>query len=110
MDRPVKVKILDDEYLIKSDVDEEQVRFIAEFLDERLREIRRETPGITQRRLVMVAAFHIASEYLQVLHERDRRTHSMGERARSLIREIDMLLNDEGIGSSANMHEEAGRG
>ena len=110
MDRPVKVKILDDEYLIKSDVDEEQVRFIAEFLDKRLREIRHETPGLTQRKLVMVAAFHIASEYLQVLHEREGRGHSMGDRVRSLIREIDTLLNDDGIGSSANMHEKAGRG
>ena len=92
MDRSVKVKILDDEYFIRSDVDEEQVRLIAQFLDGRLRELRRETPGLSQRRLVMLAAFHIASEYLQALRERDGLIHSMDGRARSLIREIDTVV------------------
>ena len=41
MEEPIRVRILDHEYLLRSDEDEKQVQEVAQFVDEKLREIRR---------------------------------------------------------------------
>jgi cell division protein ZapA len=58
--QPVKVKILDQEYLIKSEEDSEQVYRIAEYVNEKLREIKDNTEGLSDKKVAMLAALTIA--------------------------------------------------
>lgn len=91
MEKPVKVKIFDHEYLIKSDENEEQVQKIAEFLNDRFNEIRADMEGLTEGKTAILAAFHIASDYFQVLRERDDLVRDIQNRARSLNSQIDSV-------------------
>ena len=91
MDQPVKVRILDHEYLVKSEEDQKQVQKVAEFVNERLKEIKDNTLGLSETKTALLAAFHIASEYFQALKERDDLAKKVQDRARALNVQIDSI-------------------
>ena len=91
LEKPVRIKIFDHEYLIKSDVDEDQVRYIAEYVNERFKEVRERTNGISEGKTAILAAFYIASDYFQILKERDSLAREIQDRSRSLNSRIDSL-------------------
>ncbi len=91
MEKPIKVKIFNHEYLIKSDEDEAQVQNIAKFLNDRFREIREDTKDLSEGKTAILAAFHIASDYFHVLKERDDLVRDIQNRARSLNYQIDSI-------------------
>jgi len=91
LEQPVKVRILDHEYFIRSDEGEEQVQRVAEFVDERFKEIRDNSQGLSETKTAIMAAFHIASEYFQVLKDRDDQEKDVQNRVRDLISQIDSI-------------------
>ena len=91
MEKPVKVKLFDHEYMVKSDEDEEQVQKIATFLNDRFREIREEMEDLSEGKTAILAAFHIASDYFQLLREHDDLVKNIQNRARSLNYQIDSI-------------------
>jgi cell division protein ZapA len=91
LEKPIKVKIFDHEYMVKSDEDEEQVQKIAEFLNDRFSEIRKDMEDLSEGKTAILAAFHIASDYFQVLKERDDLVRDIQNRARSLNYQIDSI-------------------
>lgn len=91
MEKPIKVKLFDHEYLVKSDEDEEQVQKIATFLNDRFREIREEMEDLSEGKTAILAAFHIASDYFQLLREHDDLVKNIQNRARSLNYQIDSI-------------------
>ncbi|MBL7176474.1 MAG: cell division protein ZapA [Desulfobacteraceae bacterium] len=90
--QPVKVKILDQEYLIKSEEDSEQVYRIAEYVNEKLREIKDNTEGLSEKKVAILAALTIASEYFQLLKERDDLSANIRQRTKTLIYTIDSVM------------------
>jgi len=91
LEQPVRVRILDHEYFIRSDEGEEQVQRVAEFVDERFKEIRDHSQGLSETKTAILAAFHIASEYFQVLKDLDDQEKDVQNRARELISQIDSI-------------------
>ena len=91
MDKPVKVKILDNEYLIKSEEDIEKVNEIAEYVNNKAREINDSTEGLSEKKTIILTALNIASDYFQVLKERDALLTSIRQRSEALICNIDSL-------------------
>ena len=91
--QPVKIKILDQEYLIKSEEDSEQVYRIAEYVNEKLREIKDNTEGLSEKKAAILAALTIASEYFQLLKERDDLSATIRQRTKTLIYSIDSVMD-----------------
>ena len=91
MEKPIRVKIFDYEYLIKSDEPEEQVQHIAQFVNDRFREIKDGMEGLSERKTAILAAFHIASDYFQLLKDRDDLVEDIQKRARALNYQIDSI-------------------
>ena len=90
--QPVKIKILDQEYLIQSEEDSEQVYRIAEYVNEKLREIKDNTEGLSDKKVAMLAALTIASEYFQLLKERDDLSANIRQRTKTIIYTIDSVM------------------
>jgi cell division protein ZapA len=90
--QPVKVKILDQEYLIKSEEDSEQVHRIAEYVNQKLREIKDDAEGLSEKKVAMLAALTIAGEYFQLLKERDDLSANIRQRTKTLIYTIDSVM------------------
>ncbi|MCJ7683164.1 MAG: cell division protein ZapA [Desulfobacteraceae bacterium] len=91
MEKPIRIRILDHEYLLSSDEDEERVNEIAQFVDVKLGEIRNSGGKLSEGKVAILAAFHIASDYFQVLRERDELMKDVQARVRSINAQIDAL-------------------
>ncbi len=92
MTEPVKVRILDHEYLVKSEEDAEQVYRIAEYVSGKLTEIQDNTEGLSGKKTAILVALNIASEYFQVLKERDEMAGNIRQRTEALILNIDSVI------------------
>ena len=93
MVQPVKVRILDHEYLIKSNESKEQVHRIAEYVNDKLLEAMANTRGLSEKKTTILAALDIASEYFQLRDERDDLVAHLRERTEALIQRIDSVTN-----------------
>ena len=91
MEKPVRVTILGHEYRIKSDEDEEKVRNIARFVNDKFKAIMESTEGLSERKTAILVAFDIASDYFQVLKERDDAEADIQKRARILNQHIESI-------------------
>ncbi|MBW1782079.1 MAG: cell division protein ZapA [Deltaproteobacteria bacterium] len=91
MEKPIRIRILDHEYLLRSDEDEERVKEIAAFVNVKLREVRDSAGSLSEGKAAILAAFHVASDYFQVLKERDALIREVQGRARILNQHIDTV-------------------
>jgi cell division protein ZapA len=90
--QPVKVRILDREYLVTSEEDQEEVQRIAEYVNEKLREVQNNTEGLSDKKTAILAALNIASEYFQLLKEQDDLLSRLRQRTELLIHNIDSVI------------------
>ncbi len=95
MDRPIKIKIQDNEYLIRSKGnDTDNVYKIAEYVNEKLRETDEISKGISEKRAAILTALNIASDYFRVVDERDRLLQEIQDKSQSLISAINSRIKD----------------
>ena len=88
----VKVRIHDQEYLLRSDGDAEQIEAIADYVNQKLMDVQEETEGLSDRKMAILAALSIAGEYLQVRKERDEMKQRIRQRTDALISSIDSAI------------------
>ena len=93
MEKPIRVRILDHDYFIKSDEEEELVQEIAQFVNDKLTEIRDNTERLSESKTAILAAFHIASDYFQILNNSNDLVRDIQKRAQSLNNQIDSILS-----------------
>ena len=63
MEKPIRIKLLEHEYLIKSDENEEWVKNIAQYIHDKFGEIRENTEGLSETKTAILAAFDIAFSF-----------------------------------------------
>jgi cell division protein ZapA len=91
LEKPIRIKLLEHEYLIKSDENEERVKNIAQYIHDKFGEIRENTEGLSETKTAILAAFDIASEYFQLLKARDDLVENIESRAQALNSHIDSI-------------------
>lgn len=91
----VKVRILDNEYIIESELDKSEVIEIAQFVDEKCREIRENTQGLTDKKIAILAAFEIASDYLKLLKKEDHLRDDIQKKVQALTYHIDSIIGED---------------
>jgi cell division protein ZapA len=91
LEKPVSVTILGHEYRIKSDEDEEKVKNIARFVNDKFKAIMENTEGLSERKTAILVAFDIASDYFQILKEKDDAAADIQKRARVLNQHIESV-------------------
>ena len=89
---PVKVRIHDQEYLLKSDGDAEQIEEIADYVNQKLADVQDGTEGLSDRKVAILAALSIAGEYLEARRERDEVKGRIRQRTDALINIIDSAI------------------
>jgi cell division protein ZapA len=93
LEKPVTVNILGNEYVIKSEEDSEKVYKIAEYMNEKVKEIDSNTEGLSEKRKVILIALNIANDYFQALKERDELIASIRQRSNALINNINSTID-----------------
>ncbi len=88
----VKVRIRNAEYLVQGEDNEQQVQRIADYVNDKLKEIEESAEGLSEKRTAILAALDIAGDYFQIVKERESLLLSLRERTQSMIRSIDSVL------------------
>ncbi len=90
--QPVRVKILDREYFVRSRESADDVQKIAEYVNRIAGEIREQTEGLNERKAAILTAIHIAGEYFQVLKALDEKDSRESQRIKAMIYDIDSAM------------------
>lgn len=91
--KPVNIKILDKEYLIACDEEErEQLYNAAEYLNNKLQELKNSGKVIGTERIAVMAALNIANEYLAYRQENNDYTHEVDSTIKRLQSKINNAL------------------
>lgn len=93
MEKPITVNILGNEYVIKSEEDNEKVYKIAEYVNEKVKEINNNSEGLSEKRKVILIALNIANDYFQILKERDELITNIRQRSKALINNINSTIS-----------------
>jgi cell division protein ZapA len=91
--QPVKVIILDQEYLIRSDEDGELVTKIAAYVNEKIDEIRAQSDGLSEKKIAILTALNIASDYFHLLDEREKLSADIHQRMKKIMININDVID-----------------
>ncbi len=92
--KPMRVHILDKEYLVACPEDEREALFAsAELLTGKMKEIRDSGKVVGADRIAVMAALNMAHELLEQKTTKDDYQHTISKRIRALQDKIDIALN-----------------
>jgi len=91
--KQIKVKIYDQEYVIKSDESAEQLNRIADYVNDKLKEIEENTEGLSEKKMAILVALNIASEYFLAIKERDELSVNIRQRTEALLNNIESVMD-----------------
>ena len=91
--KQIKVKIYDQEYVVQSDESEEQLNRIAAYVNDKLKEIQDNTKGLSEKKMAILVALNIASEYFQAIKERDELSTNIRQKTEALISNIEAVTD-----------------
>jgi len=90
--QPVRVTILDREYLVRSPDSADDVQKIAEYVNQVACEIRENIEGLSERKAAILTAMHIAGAYFQALKGLDDKNDQARQRIKAMIYDIDTAM------------------
>ena len=90
--KTVKVRILDHDYFIRSNGEIEEVQRVAEYVNEKLNEVKNSTEGLSEKKIAILTALNIAGEYLEVLDQKKAILDLIEKRAKGIISQIDDVV------------------
>ena len=89
---PFKIRIQNQDYLLQGDENEEEVLRLAQYVNDKLKEVEENTDGLSEKKAAILAALNIAGEYFQILKERDELLSNIRERTQALVQTIDSAI------------------
>jgi cell division protein ZapA len=91
--KQIKLKIYNQEYIIKSDESAEQLNRIADYVNDKLKEIQDNTEGLSEKKMAILVALNIASEYFLAIKERDELSVNIRQRTKALLNNIESVMD-----------------
>ena len=90
--QPIKVRIFGHEYLLKAEEDAARALRVAEYVNEKLKEVQDNVEGLSEKKMAILVALNIASDYFQLVKEREEMLADIRRRADLLISNIDSTM------------------
>ena len=88
----IKVEIYDQAYTVRSDGDPEYLKLLAEYVDQRMREISSGTLTVDSRKVAILAALYIADELHQLRRQTEMADEQLAARSVECSEMLDRLL------------------
>jgi cell division protein ZapA len=89
----VTIKIKDREYIIRGADDEERILEVAEYVDQKLKEISSASKGLNDEKVAILAALDIAGDYLQLIKEKEDLLREINNRSQKMILSVNTALH-----------------
>jgi len=87
-----KIRIRNHDYFLQGDENEESILRLAQYVNDKLKEVEENTEGLSEKKAAILAALNIAGEYFQILKERDELLSNIRERTQALVQTIDSAI------------------
>ncbi len=87
-----EVHILGQTYIVKGDESSEHIKHLADFVDERIKEVYTYSPGIAPLKAAILASLNIADDLFKIRNQYDAISQSMKkaeDKADAILRLID---------------------
>jgi cell division protein ZapA len=91
----IKVEIYDQAYTVRSDGDPEYLKQLAEYVDQRMREISSGTLTVDSRKVAILAALYIADELHQLRKMTEQVDEQLATRSLECSEMLDRLLKPQ---------------
>ena len=88
----IRVEIYDQSYTIRSDGDPEYLKHLAEYVDQRMREIASGTLTVDSRKVAILTALYIADELHQLRKSHEQADEQLATRSAECSEMLDRLL------------------
>src|SRR5438552_16900946 len=88
----IKVEIYDQAYTVRSDGDPDYLKELAEYVDQRMREISSGTLTVDSRKVAILAAMYIADELHQLRRAHEQADEQLANRSVECAEMLDRLL------------------
>ena len=88
----IKVEIYDQAYTVRSDGDPDYLKQLAEYVDQRMREISSGTLTVDSRKVAILAALYIADELHQLRRQHEQADDQLALRSAECSELLDRLL------------------
>jgi cell division protein ZapA len=80
----IEINILGQKYTVKGDADEEYIKKLALYVDEKLKEIHAANPNLTPMKAAILAALTIADELHKIRDEHEAAARNIEEKTNTL--------------------------
>jgi len=90
--RRIKVSVFNNDFMIKTDADEEYVREIARYLEDKVKEASPQPGNMLIPRPFLLATLKIADDYFRLKREFEEFKDRAEERSRNLVEILDIAL------------------
>ena len=72
LSKPIKVSIMGQEYNIRTDADQNYIKKVAKFVEDRMKEIQNAAPDTTsQLRIAVLVAMNVTDEYFTIKRQKN---------------------------------------
>jgi len=88
----VTITIKDREYTIRGADDKDRILKVAAYVDQKLKEIRSSSKGLTDEKAAILAALDIAGDYLQLIKEKEDLLREINNRSQNMILSVNTVL------------------
>lgn len=93
MENLVRVQILGREYTVKSDEEEGRVRKIAEYVNQKIKEVAESSKTVSTLNIAILAALNIANDYFRALESQKNFTQTIEVKFGRLIEMINAQID-----------------
>jgi cell division protein ZapA len=93
-EKTVKVVIFGEEYPIRGDVDEAYILQVANYVDEKMKEIALKSRNKSPNRIAILAALNVAGELFDLRANQEKNLSNVENRAKNILDLIDSRLPD----------------
>jgi cell division protein ZapA len=93
-ERLVEIKVFGQTYTVKTDAEEDYIREVAKYVNEKMEEILKKTKSVSTLNVAILTALNIADD---LLREKEKRTALLREietKSRDLVEKIDIKIGD----------------
>ncbi len=92
MKKTTEVAIMGQKFMVKSDSNEDYVRRIADFVNEKIVEVMETTNSVASLNVAILAAMNIADEFFKYQNDREQKIGTVEKKVQDLIELIDLQL------------------
>lgn len=91
MDTKIEVRIFGQTYSIKAGADSDHIKLVAQYVDEKMREIASATPTVDTLKIAVLAALNITDEFFQMRIQKKEVDREFERRAEKINQILDSI-------------------